>query len=102
MARCIVFVVAIFPILLPNRMHASQDTIGVNGIASAGLGLTGNGIAIGQVEPGRPGRLAATRSSRAANWTAKPTRFWRPCWAASQGFLHPSPGSQQQRVRGTD
>jgi len=34
---------------------ASQETTGPNGIDSSGLGLTGNGVGIGQVEIGRPG-----------------------------------------------
>ena len=34
---------------------ASIETIGPNGINSAGLGLTGSGIGIGQVENTRPG-----------------------------------------------
>jgi subtilisin family serine protease len=35
---------------------ASEFTVGINGINSAGLELTGNGIPIGQVESGRPGK----------------------------------------------
>ena len=35
---------------------ASEDSIGPNGINSASLMLNGAGIAIGQVEAGRPGR----------------------------------------------
>lgn len=34
---------------------ADDNSTGVNGINSAGLGLTGKGIRIGQIEPGRPG-----------------------------------------------
>lgn len=35
---------------------SSQDSIGPNGIESAGLGLDGSGITVGQVEGDRPGK----------------------------------------------
>jgi hypothetical protein len=49
-------------ILCHHDVNASTDTIGPNGINSAGLltvpgaPLDGSGISIGQVEPGRPGK----------------------------------------------
>jgi hypothetical protein len=46
-------------LLLLSSVWASTDSIGPNGINSAGLGLTGAGISIGQVEVGRPGKLIA-------------------------------------------
>lgn len=48
--------------LLASVAAASQDSIGPNGINSAGLHdfkgnlLDGTGVDIGQVEPGRPGK----------------------------------------------
>ncbi len=38
---------------------ASEETIGSKGINSIGLGLNGMGVAIGQVEPSRPGKSVA-------------------------------------------
>lgn len=38
-----------------SSVHGSEFSTGPNGINSRALGLTGNGVAIGQVEPGRPG-----------------------------------------------
>jgi hypothetical protein len=40
---------------LTPLVFGSADSIGPNGINSAGLGLTGSGVSIGQVEPERPG-----------------------------------------------
>jgi hypothetical protein len=44
-----------FMLLLASMTFADSNTIGPNGINSAGLGLTGAGVRIGQVERGRPG-----------------------------------------------
>jgi hypothetical protein len=46
---------------------ASEDTIGTNGIHSAGLGLTGAGIDIGQVEADRPGKPGHDTGSNCCN-----------------------------------
>jgi len=46
---------AIIFVLLVSRSFGSAVSIGPNGINSAGLGLTGAGIDIGQVELFRPG-----------------------------------------------
>lgn len=48
-------VITLLIISLSTILSASELTVGPNGINSAGLGLTGAGIAIGQVETGRPG-----------------------------------------------
>jgi hypothetical protein len=42
--------------LLTNSVRADFDVIGPLGINSQGLGLTGEGVLIGQVELGRPGK----------------------------------------------
>lgn len=49
--------VCVFLVLLTNRqsVFGDVDTISSDGINSAGLGLSGAGIGIGQVEPMRPG-----------------------------------------------
>ena len=55
-------VIAICAVFVAGVTDASQDTIGLNGIRSAGLvdfngqPLTGTGIVIGQLEPFRPGK----------------------------------------------
>jgi len=41
--------------MIGQNAHASLESTGPNGINSSGLGLTGNGIGIGQVEEDRPG-----------------------------------------------
>jgi hypothetical protein len=53
---CIVTAIAL---LIVGETYGSTDTIGPNGINSAGLSLTSAGIAIGQVEVGRPGKRIA-------------------------------------------
>ena len=44
-----------FVLLFASMAFADSYSIGPNGINSAGLGLTGAGVRIGQVEQGRPG-----------------------------------------------
>jgi hypothetical protein len=50
------FRVLIIVSIVSRESSASQDTIGPNGINSAALDQTGDGVAIGQVETGRPGK----------------------------------------------
>jgi hypothetical protein len=52
MRRGIVLLVMAFG----SEAFGSQDSIGPNGINSVGLGLTGAGIGIGQVEEDRPAK----------------------------------------------
>ncbi|MCI0333494.1 MAG: S8 family serine peptidase [Planctomycetes bacterium] len=51
---------------------ADSVTIGPRGINSAGLGLTGSGVVIGQVEQGRPGSLEAGDDLAHRNTTIEP------------------------------
>ncbi len=44
--------------------HADIATIGPNGINSTATGLNGDGVAIGQVESGRPGSRASTTKTK--------------------------------------
>jgi len=46
---------------------ADGPSTAATGINSQGLGLTGSGIAIGQIEPGRPGRAANPPGDNATN-----------------------------------
>ena len=41
--------------LIGQKAHASAESTGPNGIESIGLGLSGNGVGIGQIENFRPG-----------------------------------------------
>ncbi len=50
---CVLFGLAIF--MIGQKAHASAESTGPNGINSSGLGLTGNGVGIGQIENFRPG-----------------------------------------------
>ncbi|BBO31566.1 S8 family serine peptidase [Lacipirellula parvula] len=47
---------AVFVFSLCGSAFADQDSIGPDGIKSKATGLTGAGVLIGQVEPGRPGQ----------------------------------------------
>ena len=47
------------PLLLVGVALGSSESVGPNGINSAGLDETGVGISIGQVEPKRPGKRIA-------------------------------------------
>lgn len=49
------FNLSLILLLVANVVRASEFTIGPDGVNSKGLELTGSGIAIGQVELGRPG-----------------------------------------------
>ena len=72
-------------LLLTSSIHADTRSIGPDGINSDGLGLTGAGVVVGQVEPGRPGDVdngddAAHRNSKVnptdvfiQNYPANPT-----------------------------
>jgi hypothetical protein len=56
-------------LLLATSIQADTRSIGPEGINSDGLGLTGAGVVVGQVEPGRPGDVdngdnAANRNSK--------------------------------------
>jgi len=63
--------------LIPYHAKAGINSIGPNGINSASLGLTGAGIAIGQVEPGRPGMMGFDTDSMCCNSTINPTAVFR-------------------------
>jgi Subtilase family len=53
--------------------NASQDSIGPNGINSAGLGLTGAGVTVGQVENLRPGKPGFDSAANCCNADVIPT-----------------------------
>jgi hypothetical protein len=54
-ATIVAFLVVAAALAVGDPTRADDTSAGINGIHSQGLGLTGKGIAIGQVEPGRPG-----------------------------------------------
>jgi hypothetical protein len=68
---------------LAQTTHASTDSIGTNGIRSAGLldangeELDGDGIDIGQVEPQRPGKPGYDTDAMCCNSTVEPTAVFR-------------------------
>ena len=57
---------------LVSTIQADTASIGPNGINSAGLGLTGAGIVIGQVEIGRPGDTDVGDDAAKSNTTTDP------------------------------
>jgi hypothetical protein len=59
-------------LLLASSIHADTRSIGPAGINSAGLGLTGAGVRIGQVEPGRPGDADVGDNLAHRNTTTNP------------------------------
>jgi hypothetical protein len=71
--RILVFVTAVAVLDVSRQADASQDTIGPNGINSGGLGLTGAGVAIGQVEILRPGKPGFDTAANCCNTDVNPT-----------------------------
>ena len=79
--ECRTLLVTIFGCLVSISLFASQDTIGPNGINSAGLRdacpqhnlLTGDGIAIGQMEAARPGKDRVDTVANCCNSFIVPT-----------------------------
>ena len=67
----VVFVAA-SAVLLAASAQGSTNSIGPNGINSAGLGLTGAGVVIGQVEQGRPGDVDIGDDPNHSNTTTNP------------------------------
>lgn len=61
-----------FVLLFVHMTFADSYSIGPNGINSAGLGLTGSGVRIGQVEPGRPGDAGNGDDAAHRNSTTNP------------------------------
>jgi hypothetical protein len=66
---CVAFIFVFIVFILAGVAQADSYTTGPNGINSAGLldfdgtPLTGAGVVIGQVEPGRPGRTTSGSES---------------------------------------
>ncbi len=63
---------AAIAVLCVSMVQADTESIGPNGINSAGLGLTGAGIVIGQVEIGRPGDTNVGDGAAKSNTTTDP------------------------------
>ena len=58
---------------LQQSTYGSTDSIGPNGINSASLGLTGDGVSIGQVEAFRPGKPGFDTAAMCCEATIEPT-----------------------------
>src|SRR5262249_28646180 len=63
-------------VVLVSEAFADIDTIGPNGINSAVTGLNGEGVAIGQVEGGRPGKPGFD-DDKNVNTNVVPTKVFR-------------------------
>ena len=61
-----------FVLLFASSINADTRSIGPAGINSAGLGLTGAGVRIGQFEPGRPGDAGNGDDAAHRNSTTNP------------------------------
>jgi len=59
-------------LVLAYSIQASEDTIGPKGINSIATGLNGLGAAIGQVEPGRPGKHGYDTEENCCNASVVP------------------------------
>jgi hypothetical protein len=70
---CCIAVLLLFYWGNTRNVVASTDTIGPNGINSAGLGLIGNGVLIGQVEPFRPGKPGYDMGANCCDSTVVPS-----------------------------
>jgi hypothetical protein len=57
MRRLVVVCSAAINLISANLIYGSEESIGPNGINSITVPLDGAGVAIGQVEGGRPGRF---------------------------------------------
>ncbi len=90
-------------VLMVGTTQASTDSLGPDGINSTGLLdfggalLTGDGIAIGQVEPGRPGKHTAPPADMPvnANTTAIPAAVFVRNVAATADDAHINAHAQQ-------
>jgi hypothetical protein len=54
-------------LVLAYSTQASEETIGPKGINSVATGLDGHNSAIGQVEPGRPGKFGYDTAANCCN-----------------------------------
>ena len=81
--------IAVFLMLLASAVRADTVSIGPNGINSVGLGLTGAGVVIGQVEQGRPGDTNNGDNAANSNTTTGPADV----------FEQANPGNPSQQCR---
>ena len=62
-------------LVLAQSAYGSLDSMGIFGINSISTGLSGAGIPIGQLEPGRPGIVGYDTDANCCNGNVQPGEY---------------------------